>query len=38
MAATDATDESGLMTGSVVDYDQSVWGGYEEAPMPSALL
>ncbi|KVL27359.1 SDR family oxidoreductase [Burkholderia sp. MSMB1835] len=33
-----ATDESGLMTGSVVDYDQSVWGGYEEAPMPSALL
>lgn len=38
MTATDATDESGLVTGSVVDYDQSVWGGYEEAPMPSALL
>lgn len=33
-----ASDESGLMSGSVVDYDQSVWGGYEEAPRPAKAL
>lgn len=33
-----ASDESGLMSGSVVDYDQSVWGGYEEAPRPAKPL
>ncbi len=27
-----ASDESGMMTGSVVNFDQSVWGGYEFAP------
>ncbi len=27
-----ASGESGMMTGSVVQFDQSVWGGYEFAP------
>ena len=30
--------ESGLMTGSVIEYDQSVWGGYDSAPQPAAPL
>jgi NAD(P)-dependent dehydrogenase (short-subunit alcohol dehydrogenase family) len=33
-----SSDESGLMTGSMVEYDQSVWGGYEESPRPNAAL
>jgi len=30
-----ASDESGLMTGSIVDFDQSVLGAYEAAPQPA---
>ena len=30
--------ESGLMTGSVIEYDQSVWGGYDGAPRPDRPL
>lgn len=30
--------ESGLMTGSVIEYDQSVWGGYDGSPKPAAAL
>jgi len=30
--------ESGLMTGSVIEYDQSVWGGYDGAPRPERPL
>ncbi|GBQ68349.1 dehydrogenase [Ameyamaea chiangmaiensis NBRC 103196] len=33
-----AGEQSGLMTGSVVDYDQSVHGGYDVAPVPSEKL
>jgi NAD(P)-dependent dehydrogenase (short-subunit alcohol dehydrogenase family) len=33
-----ATEESGLMTGSVIEYDQSVWGGYDSGPAPKAPL
>ncbi len=33
-----ASDESGLMTGSIVNFDQSVWGGYDQVPSPAALL
>jgi NAD(P)-dependent dehydrogenase (short-subunit alcohol dehydrogenase family) len=33
-----ASGESGLMTGSVVNYDQSVWGAYDDAPCPAASL
>ena len=31
-----ASRESGLMTGSIIDFDQSVLGCYESAPHPSA--
>jgi NAD(P)-dependent dehydrogenase (short-subunit alcohol dehydrogenase family) len=31
-----ATAESGLMTGAIIDFDQSVVGCYESAPHPSA--
>ena len=30
--------ESGLMTGTVMEFDQSVWGGYDGAPHPEAPL
>jgi NAD(P)-dependent dehydrogenase (short-subunit alcohol dehydrogenase family) len=30
-----ASEESGLMTGSIVNFDQSVWGAYEDAPHPA---
>ncbi|WP_428396006.1 SDR family oxidoreductase [Lichenicoccus sp.] len=30
--------ESGLMTGSVIEYDQSIWGGYESGPTPKNAL
>jgi len=30
--------ESGLMTGTVMAFDQSVWGGYDGAPHPEAPL
>ncbi len=38
-AAFLASDDSGLMTGAVIHFDQSVWGGYEAAPpTPSAAM
>ncbi|WP_227245872.1 SDR family oxidoreductase [Paraburkholderia caribensis] len=30
-----ASSESGLMTGSIVNFDQSIWGAYEDAPHPA---
>lgn len=33
-----ASAESGLMTGSVVNFDQSIWGAYEVSPAPDAPL
>jgi NAD(P)-dependent dehydrogenase (short-subunit alcohol dehydrogenase family) len=30
--------ESGLMTGSMICFDQSVWGGYDGSPHPAAPL
>jgi NAD(P)-dependent dehydrogenase (short-subunit alcohol dehydrogenase family) len=33
-----ASDESGLMTGSMVNYDQSIWGAYDDAPHPKEAL
>jgi NAD(P)-dependent dehydrogenase (short-subunit alcohol dehydrogenase family) len=30
--------ESGLMTGSVICFDQSIWGAYESSPQPAAPL
>jgi NAD(P)-dependent dehydrogenase (short-subunit alcohol dehydrogenase family) len=32
-----STDESGLMTGSIIDFDQQVLGCYERAPQPQPL-
>ena len=31
-------DESGLMTGSTINYDQSIWGAYDSAPNPANPL
>jgi NAD(P)-dependent dehydrogenase (short-subunit alcohol dehydrogenase family) len=33
-----ASGESGLMTGSMVNYDQSVWGAFDDAPHPGTAL
>jgi len=33
-----ASAESGLMTGSMVNYDQSVWGGFDDPPHPAEPL
>lgn len=34
-----SSDDSGMMTGSVIHFDQSVWGGYDgQAPSPAELL
>jgi NAD(P)-dependent dehydrogenase (short-subunit alcohol dehydrogenase family) len=30
--------ESGLMTGSVICFDQSIWGAYDDSPHPAAAL
>ncbi|ABQ31518.1 SDR family oxidoreductase [Acidiphilium cryptum] len=30
--------ESGLMTGAIVNFDQSVWGAYDSSPAPAAPL
>ena len=32
-----ASEESGMMTGSIIDFDQSVLGCYETAPQPAPL-
>ncbi len=32
-----ASDDSGMMTGSVIQFDQSVWGGYDAAPPTPAV-
>lgn len=33
-----ASPESGLMSGAMVNYDQSVWGGYDAPPQPAMPL
>lgn len=34
-----ASDDSGMMTGSVINFDQSVWGGYSNGPpVPDAPM
>lgn len=33
-----ASGESGLMTGSVIEFDQSIWGAYDGSPHPVAPL
>jgi NAD(P)-dependent dehydrogenase (short-subunit alcohol dehydrogenase family) len=33
-----SSSESGLMTGSVICFDQSIWGAYEASPQPAAAI
>lgn len=33
-----ASDDSGMMTGAVIPFDQSIYGGYDDAPVPAAKL
>ncbi len=33
-----ASDESGMMTGSMVNFDQSVWGAFDDAPHPLSAM
>jgi NAD(P)-dependent dehydrogenase (short-subunit alcohol dehydrogenase family) len=33
-----ATDESGMMTGATITFDQAVWGAYDATPHPEAPL
>jgi NAD(P)-dependent dehydrogenase (short-subunit alcohol dehydrogenase family) len=33
-----STDESGMMTGSTINFDQSIWGAYDSGPQPVAPL
>ena len=33
-----ASDDSGMMTGAVIPFDQSVHGGYDDAPVPALRL
>jgi NAD(P)-dependent dehydrogenase (short-subunit alcohol dehydrogenase family) len=33
-----SSSESGLMTGSMINYDQSIWGAYGDSPHPAAPL
>lgn len=33
-----SSSESGLMTGSMINFDQSIWGAYDESPAPRVPL
>lgn len=33
-----SADDSGMMTGAVIPFDQSVYGGYDDAPVPAKSL
>lgn len=33
-----SSEESGLMTGATINFDQSIWGAYEDSPHPSAPM
>lgn len=33
-----ASDDSGMMTGAIINFDQSIWGAYDDAPVPEAVL
>ena len=33
-----ASDDSGMMTGAVIPFDQSIHGGYDDAPAPARKL
>ncbi len=33
-----ASEESGMMTGATINFDQAIWGAYDETPHPDAPL
>ncbi|WP_417208600.1 SDR family oxidoreductase [Antarctobacter sp.] len=33
-----ASADSGMMTGAIVNFDQSIWGAYDDAPVPGEAL
>ena len=33
-----ASDDSGMMTGTIVNFDQTIWGAYDDAPSPENAL
>ena len=33
-----ASEDSGMMTGTVINFDQSIWGAYDDAPVPEKAL
>lgn len=33
-----SSDESGLMTGATINFDQSIWGAYEDSPHPGEKM
>ena len=33
-----ASEESGMMTGATINFDQAVWGAYDATPHPDAPL
>ncbi len=33
-----ASEDSGMMTGAIVNFDQSIWGAYDDAPVPEKAL
>jgi NAD(P)-dependent dehydrogenase (short-subunit alcohol dehydrogenase family) len=37
-AAFLSCDESGMMTGATINFDQSVWGAYDDTPHPEKAL
>ncbi len=37
-AAFICSDDAGLMTGAVVNFDQSIWGAYAAAPVPAGPM
>ncbi len=33
-----SSEESGLMTGATINFDQSIWGAYEDSPHPKEKM
>lgn len=33
-----ASKDSGILTGAIINFDQSIWGGYDDAPVPQEAL
>ena len=33
-----STDESGMMTGATINFDQAIWGAYDDTPHPKSAL